>query len=180
MLFVQRAQAVRPETRDGRSDGRRRRAICLALDGLPLAIELAAARTELLSPAAIRSARGPVRPARGRRVDAYQRQQTLRAAIDWSYELLTTEQRTFFARLGVFAGGFELDASLAVAGSGLANPFELLASLVKQSMVVRAGADRYRLLDTLRAYALDVLAHTRRRRHARPPRCVLHRARGVR
>lgn len=158
-LFLERARAVRPDLEvDNRTAGDIA-AICLALDGLPLAIELAAARTDLLSPAAIRSRltdRFDLLVEGG--VDASQRQQTLRAAIDWSSELLSAEERSFFARLGVFAGGFDLDAALLVAGFGLPNPLGLLGALVKQSMVARAGTDRYRLLDTLRAYALDALA----------------------
>ena len=158
-LFVDRAHAVRPDLDVDDHAAADIAAICLALDGLPLAIELAAARTDLLSPAAIRSRladRFELLVEGG--VDASERQQTLRAAIDWSFELLTDEQRTFFARLGVFAGTFDLDAALQVAGAGLPRPLELLSSLVKQSMVTRAGPDRYRLLDTLRAYALEVLA----------------------
>jgi predicted ATPase len=158
-LFVDRAQAMRPDLAVDDRTAADIAAICLALDGLPLAIELAAARTDLLSPAAIRSRltdRFDLLVDGG--ADAAERQQTLRAAIDWSFELLTSEQRTFFARLGVFAGTFDLDAALVVAGAGLPNALEQLASLVKQSMVTRAGSDRYRLLDTLRAYALDVLA----------------------
>ena len=158
-LFIDRAQAVRPDLDVDDHAAAEIAAICLALDGLPLAIELAAARTDLLSPAAIRSRladRFELLVEGG--VDASQRQQTLRAAIDWSFELLTDDQRTFFARLGVFAGTFDLDAALQVAGAGLPRPLELLSSLVKQSMVARSGLDRYRLLDTLRAYALDVLA----------------------
>ena len=158
-LFIDRAQAVRPDLDVDDHAAAEIAAICLALDGLPLAIELAAARTDLLSPAAIRSRladRFELLVEGG--VDASQRQQTLRAAIDWSFELLTDDQRTFFARLGVFAGTFDLDAALQVAGAGLPRPLELLSSLVKQSMVARSGTDRYRLLDTLRAYALDVLA----------------------
>ncbi|HEY5876663.1 MAG TPA: BTAD domain-containing putative transcriptional regulator, partial [Ilumatobacteraceae bacterium] len=158
-LFIERAQAVRPDLDVDDHTAAEIAAICLALDGLPLAIELAAARTDLLSPAAIRSRladRFELLVEGG--VDASQRQQTLRAAIDWSFELLTGEQRTFFARLGVFAGTFDLDAALQVAGAGLPRPLELLSSLVKQSMVARSGLDRYRLLDTLRAYALEVLA----------------------
>jgi tetratricopeptide (TPR) repeat protein len=134
-------------------------AVCVSLDGLPLAIELAAARTDVLSPAAIRSR---LEDRFGLLVDGgaavAERQQTLRAAIDWSYDLLSDGQRRFFARLGVLAGTFDLDAALSVAGEGLDAPLELLASLVRQSMVARVGNDRYRLLDTLRAYALDVLA----------------------
>jgi tetratricopeptide (TPR) repeat protein len=156
---VERAQAVRPDLDLDDRTAADIAAICLALDGLPLAIELAAARTDLLSPAAIRSRltdRFDLLVDGG--TDAAARQQTLRGAIDWSFELLTSEQGTLFARLGVFAGTFDLDAALEVAGAGLPNALELLASLVKQSMVTRAGSDRYRLLDTLRAYALGVLA----------------------
>jgi predicted ATPase/DNA-binding SARP family transcriptional activator len=158
-LFIDRAQAVRPDLDMDDRAAADIAAVCLALDGLPLAIELAAARTDLLSPAAIRSRladRFELLVEGG--VDASQRQQTLRGAIDWSFELLTDDQRTFFARLGVFAGTFDLDAALQVAGADLPRPLELLSSLVKQSMVARGGTDRYRLLDTLRAYALDVLA----------------------
>ena len=170
-LFIERATAVRPDLTVDDACAGDIAAICLALDGLPLAIELAAARTELLSPAAIR-ARLEDRFALlvDGVSDVAARQQTLRAAIDWSFELLSADQRTFFARLGTFAGSFDLDASLTVAGYGLDAPLEMLASLVKQSMVARAGQDRYRLLDTLRAYALEVLtdldADETRDRHA--------------
>ena len=117
-LFIDRAQAVRPDLEVDDRAAADIAAICLALDGLPLAIELAAARTDLLSPAAIRSRladRFELLVEGG--VDASQRQRTLRAAIDWSFELLTDDQRTFFARLGVFAGTFDLDAALQVGGS---------------------------------------------------------------
>lgn len=158
-LFVERAIAARPDLLVDDESAAEIAAICVALDGLPLAIELAAARTEFLSPAAIR-ARLEDRFALlvDGVSDVAARQQTLRAAIDWSFELLSADQRTFFARLGTFAGTFDLDAALAVAGAGLGQSLEMLASLVKQSMVTRAGHDRYRLLDTLRAYALEALA----------------------
>ena len=158
-LFIERATAVRPDLEVDDAVARDIAAVCLSLDGLPLAIELAAARTDVLSPAAIRARlkdRFDLLVDGG--ADAAERQQTLRAAIDWSFDLLPAEQRTFFARLGAFAGAFDLDAALTVAGSGMAAPLELLASLVKQSMVTRAGPERYRLLDTLRAYALHALA----------------------
>ena len=158
-LFIARASAVSPELNVDDSVAAEIAAICLALDGLPLAIELAAARADVLSPEAIRvrlEDRFGLLIHGG--ADVTERQQTLRAAIDWSFELLSDDQRTFFARLGVFAGTFGLDVALTVAGEGLDSPLELLASLVKQSMVTRAGHDRFRLLDTLRAYALDVLA----------------------
>jgi predicted ATPase len=170
-LFVERATALRPDLTVDDAAAGDIAAICLALDGLPLAIELAAARTELLSPAAIRAR---LEDRFGLLVDGVSdvaaRQQTLRAAIDWSFELLSADQRAFFARLGVFAGTFDLDAALAVAGEGQAQPLETLASLIKHSMVTHAGPDRFRLLDTLRAYALveltDLDADATRNRHA--------------
>lgn len=171
-LFLDRAHSVRSGLEVDDRMAADVAAICHALDGLPLAIELAAARADVLSPASIRARlanRFELLVDGG--VDAVERQQTLRAAIDWSFELLTPDQRTFFARLGVFAGTFDLEAALHVAGEGLPDALDVLASLVKQSMVARSGADRYQLLDTIRAYALDVLADLdadeTRTRHAR-------------
>jgi predicted ATPase len=158
-LFVERATAVVPDLEIDDAVAADIAAVCVALDGLPLAIELAAARTDLLSPAAIRARlqdRFELLVDGG--TDVAERQQTLRAAVAWSFDLLSVPQRTFFARLGAFAGSFGLDAALLVAGEGLDAPLELLATLVKQSMVTRAGHDRYRLLDTLRAYAAEILA----------------------
>jgi predicted ATPase/DNA-binding SARP family transcriptional activator len=159
ILFIERATAVAPDLEVDDAVAADIAAVCIALDGLPLAIELAAARTDVLSPDAIRSR---LQDRFGLLVDGgtdvAERQQTLRAAIDWSFELLSAPQRTFFARLGAFAGPFSLDAALIVAGQDFDAPLELLASLVKQSMVARTGHDRYRLLDTLRAYALEILA----------------------
>jgi predicted ATPase/DNA-binding SARP family transcriptional activator len=170
-LFVARATAVRPDLEVDDAAARDIAAVCLALDGLPLGIELAAARADVLSPAALRAR---LEDRFGLLIDggadAVERQQTLRGAIDWSFELLSDDQRTLFARLGAFAGSFDLDAALTVAGFGLDAPLELLASLVKQSMVARAGQERFRLLDTLRAYALTALgerdADATRDRHA--------------
>jgi predicted ATPase len=126
-LFIERATAVAPDLEITDAIA----AVCIALDGLPLAIELAAARTDVLSPAAIRRR---LEDRFGLLVDGGSdvaaRQQTLRAAVDWSFELLSVPQRTFFARLGTFAGTFGLDAALTVAGQGLEAPLELLASLV--------------------------------------------------
>ena len=171
-LFVERAEAVQPDfalTADNADDVA---AICMALDGLPLAIELAAARVDVLPPKLIRD-----RLARrfdllvGGGSDASARQQTLRGAIDWSIGLLDDRERIAFARLGVLIGTFDLEAAGCVAA--LDDPDELLAvmtSLVRHSMVARAGTDRFRLLDTLRAYALDMLealdADATRSRHA--------------
>ena len=170
-LFVERAQGVRPDfalTEENASDVA---AICLALDGLPLAIELAAARTDVLSPAAIHARlqnRFDILVEGSS--DAAERQQTLRATIEWSIGLLSPEEQTFFARLGVFAGGFDLDAAEAVAAEGGEDGLEILSTLVRHSMVVPHGTDRFRLLDTLRAYAehllADLDADATRRRHA--------------
>lgn len=158
-LFCERAAAVRPAfeiTDDTAADIA---AICLGLDGLPLAIELAAARVDVLTPAAIRARlqnRFDLLVDGGR--DAVARQQTLLAAVAWSADLLTDEERTFFTRLAVFPGSFDLDAALAVAGAQCHDPLRLLTALVRQSMLDTLGDGRFRLLDTLRAYAVSTLA----------------------
>ena len=134
-------------------------AICRVLDGLPLAIELAAARINVLSPAGILT-RLDDRFALLRRVGRASevRQQSLRAAIEWSHDLLDRDQRRFFDRLGVFAGRFTFDSAAAVAADGLAtDPLELLSAMVDRSLVVSDGDDSYRMLDSLRAFALDHL-----------------------
>ena len=170
-LFVQRAAAVRPDfelTADLTPDVA---AICMSLDGLPLAIELAAARIDVLSPAQIRerlSSRFDLLVDGGR--DTTARQQTLRGAIDWSIGLLDEAQRTFFARLGVFSGTFDLETASCVGAVSDGETLELVTALVRHSMVTVVGGERYRLLDTLRAYALDMLeqldADETRARHA--------------
>ena len=175
-LFCARARAVRPDftlTADNAADVA---AICAALDGLPLAIELAAARVDVFEPATIRSRlRDRFELLIDGAVDASARQQTLRGTIEWSIDLLSGAQRASFARLGVFAGGFDLDAACAI-GSDRDDRarddevLDLLAGLVRHSVVVRDGPDRFRLLDTLRVYAGDLLAELdadeTRRRHA--------------
>ncbi len=168
-LFVERATAVRADFALTDHNAADVAAICMALDGLPLAIELAAARADVLTAGAIRARlehRFELLVEGGR--DAVARQQTLRAALDWSFELLETDQRRFFARLGVFAGSFDLDSAVIVAGHGFADPLSLLSALVRNSMVTVVGDDRYRLLDTLRAYAGEMLddEHDTRWRHA--------------
>jgi predicted ATPase len=179
-LFVERAQDVLPSfalTPDN-SDAVAR--ICRRLDGLPLAIELAAARVRLLPPEQLATRLDDVfgLPAAHTHTGV-PRHRTLRALIDWSYDLLHAPERVLLERLSVFAGGFSLDAVEHVAafdplpaGCGL----DLLASLVDKSLVVmneRHGEARYSLLDTVRQYAADRLrdgddAHDDglRRRHA--------------
>jgi len=159
-LFVDRAAAVRPDFELTDAVLGDVVAICLALDGLPLAIELAAARADMLSPATIRQRlehRFDLLVDGARDVAA--RQQTLRAAVDWSADLLDDQHRRFFARLAVFPATFDLDAAAAVAAEPDGeDPFQMLTDLVRQSMVSVPGPDRFRLLDTLRAYAAELLA----------------------
>ncbi len=97
-------------------------ALCQRLDGMPLAIELAAARVKLLSPSALLARMDDTSDLAGRQVDRPERQQTLRAAIGWSYDLLPAELQGVFRRLGVFAGGADLDAVGAVAATGRGRP----------------------------------------------------------
>jgi predicted ATPase len=169
-LFVQRAQAVR---RDFEGERREIEELCTGLDRMPLAIELAAARVKLLSPAAMLERLGERLEllASGPR-DAPARQQALRATIDWSYDLLDEDERRFFRRLGVFVGGCTLEAAEVVCGDGSA-VIEGLASLVDKSLVRLTGADgssRFSMLQTIREYALGRLAESGeddaiRRRH---------------
>ncbi len=159
-LFVARAAAVRPDYELTDADLGDVASICLALDGLPLAIELAAARADMLSPGAIRQRLEHrfellIDGAR----DVAPRQQTLRAAVDWSADLLDDEHRRFFARLAVFPAAFDVDAAAAVATEPDGqDPFRMLTDLVRQSMVIVPAPDQFRLLDTLRAYAAELLA----------------------
>ena len=127
--------------------------LCGRLDNLPLAVELAAARARLLTPTQILERVGRrLDLFRGHR-DADPRQQTLRATIEWSYDLLTQDEQRLFARLAVFRGGWTLEAAEEVAEAEL----ETLASLVDKSLVVRQP-DRFRMLETIRVYAEERLA----------------------
>jgi predicted ATPase/class 3 adenylate cyclase/DNA-binding CsgD family transcriptional regulator len=141
--------------------------ICGRLDGMPLAIELAAARVRALSLAEIlEGLHDRFRLLTGGARTAVRRQQTLRASVDWSHALLTEAERILFRRLAVFLGGFDLDAAQAVAGPGAVERFQLLDQLtllVDKSLVVAentGGRTRYRLLETVRQYALEKLAES--------------------
>ena len=129
--------------------------LCRRLDNMPLAVELAAARTKVLSPAQIleRLSERLDLLKGGRDADA--RQRTLRAAIEWSHDLLSPAEKTLFARLAVFAGGSTLDAAVAVAGADL----DIIESLVDKSLV-RHTDERFWMLETIRAYAIDRLEQT--------------------
>ncbi|HYZ97652.1 MAG TPA: BTAD domain-containing putative transcriptional regulator, partial [Acidimicrobiales bacterium] len=158
-LFSERSRAVRPDFTADESVVGDVADICRTLDGLPLAIELAAARTNVLSVASILERLGDrfaLLSKVGRAAEV--RQRSLRGAIEWSYELLDDDQRVFFDRLGVFAGRFTLDAAGAVAAHELGtDPLDLVSAVVDRSLVVADGDDSYRMLDSLRAYAAERL-----------------------
>jgi len=134
--------------------------ICRRLDGLPLALELAAARVKLLSPAQILERlehRLPLLTGGPR--DVPERHRTLRAAIDWSYQLLTAAEQRLFACLSIFPGGCTLDEAEAVGDEGI-DTLDQLASLIDKSLLRRQSGDapRFRMLETLREYALERLS----------------------
>jgi len=164
-LFLDRALAVKPNFRvNGSADAVA--SICRRLDGLPLAIELAAARVRSLSVESI-AARLDDRfrlLTTGDRT-ALPRQQTLRALIDWSYELLTEGERAVFRRLAVFAGGWALEAAEAVCAFDAidkASVFDHVTQLADKSLVVvEPEGERYRLLETVREYAYERLKESR-------------------
>jgi predicted ATPase/class 3 adenylate cyclase len=138
--------------------------ICTRLDGIALAIELAAARVKILSPRQLSDRLNErFRVLTGGSRDALPRQQTLRALIDWSHDLLEDRERTVFRRLGIFVDGFTLEGAAAVASGEDIDEldiFELVASLVDKSLVLaepNGDALRYRLLESTRAYALEKL-----------------------
>jgi predicted ATPase len=165
-LFVQRARAVKPDFALGEDNAGAVVEICARLDGLPLAIELAAARVKVLTPAAILGRlESRLRLLTGGARDLPERQQTLRRAMDWSHELLTGEEQKLFRRLAVFVGGFTLEAAEAVANAGAdldLDVFDGVASLVDKSLFQQtgesAGEARFGMLETIREYGLERLA----------------------
>ncbi|WP_369798488.1 LuxR C-terminal-related transcriptional regulator [Mycobacterium sp. URHB0044] len=166
-LFGDRARLVRSDFRLTDETAGTVAEICRRLDGVPLAIELAAARVRVLSLIEIRDGlHDRFRLLTGGARTAVRRQQTLRASVDWSHALLTEPERILFARLAVFMGGFDLDAAEAVAGGADVKRFQvldLLTLLVDKSLVVaenRNGAMRYRFLETVRQYALEKLGES--------------------
>jgi predicted ATPase len=162
-LFTQRAQAVKPGFLLSDENAADVIGICTRLDGLPLAIELAAVRVRLLPPQAILTRLSDrFRFLTGGSRDLPVRQQTLRAAIDWSYDLLQTEEKTLFRRLAVFVGGCSLEAAEAVChGSSELDLLDGLQGLVDKNLArcneVR-GEPRFSMLETIREYALEQLA----------------------
>jgi predicted ATPase/class 3 adenylate cyclase/DNA-binding CsgD family transcriptional regulator len=163
-LFIERATQVRPNFTVDADSAPAIAQICHDLDGIPLAIELAAARVRVLGVEQIEAGLGDrFRLLTGGSRSAMPRQQTLRASVDWSHELLSDDERTLLRRLAVFAGGWTLDSVERVcAGEGLErlSILDLLSALVDKSLVTvdeRGNSMRYRLLETVRQYALDRL-----------------------
>jgi predicted ATPase/class 3 adenylate cyclase len=164
-LFVQRARAVDPAFQLTEANAAAVAEVCLRLDGLPLAIELAASRVKLLSPQAIlERMERRLDLLTGGAVDVPARQRTLREAIGWSYDLLDESERRLFRRLSVFAGGWTLEAAEAVASPGdepEGDVLEVFGSLVDKSLVRRAPtpseAVRFRMLETIREFGLEQL-----------------------
>lgn len=159
-LFVARAQAIKPTFALTHENDQAIAEICIQLDGLPLAIELAAARIKLLGPQAILARLSSrLRLLTGGARDLPQRQQTLRNTLDWSYTLLTREEQAFFQRLGVFVGSWTIEAAEAVTGS--LDALYMLTSLVDKSLVhvlEEPSLDvRFHLLETVREYACACL-----------------------
>jgi predicted ATPase/predicted Ser/Thr protein kinase len=174
-LFVERAQEAKAsfELSDDNADAVIE--ICRQLEGIPLAIELAAARVKLMTPAQILERLGEKRLSFLTGSATGDRQGTLREAIDWSYNLLDDTGKAVFARLGVFVGGCSLDAAEAVAGQPLGLEFgEVLdgvAQLVDNSLLRQGesadGEPRFNMLETIREYAIDRLAEIGELEHTR-------------
>ena len=165
-LFTDRARHARSDFTVTDDNAAAVAEICGRLDGMPLAIELAAARVRALSLAEILDGlHDRLRLLTGGSRTAVRRQQTLRASVDWSHTLLSEPERILFRQLAVFLGGFDLDAAQAVAGGDMRRfqVLDLLSLLVDKSLVVAdnsGGRTRYRLLETVRQYALEKLGES--------------------
>ncbi len=162
-LFVARAQTARRDFAITPENASAVAAICHRLDGLPLAIELAATRIRVLPPDALLARLDPRLPMlTGGPRDRPSHQQTVRDTIAWSYDLLSLSDRTLFQQLSVFVGGFTLDAAEAVTRSPAA--LDGIANLIDQSLIQQStdmlGATRYAMLETVREYGLELLAST--------------------
>jgi predicted ATPase len=160
-LFVERGNTAKPNFRLTNENTRFVAQICSRLDGIPLAIELAAARVKVLSPEQIASRLDDrFRLLTGGARTALPRQQTLRAMIDWSYSLLSEPEKTLFRRLAVFTGGWTLEAAEFVCGEGRQGPdiLDLMSRLVDKSLVTGEESNdeiRYHRLETMRQYSRE-------------------------
>ena len=178
-LFVRRAREASPGFSLNQNNAGTVAAICWRLEGLPLALELAAAQTRFVGPTTVLSRLDQVLQSAGAR-DLPPRQRTMRATLDWDHDLLTEEERAAFRRLGAFAGGFTLQAAEAVVSGEPISEVEIFArigQLVEKSLVMAADWEasdttRYRMLEPVRQYSLRRLeesseADAVRSRHAR-------------
>ncbi len=160
-LFVERARSVRPDLVLTNETSLVIGEICARLDGLPLAIELAAARTSVLDPRALlEQLSSPMKVLTRGAENLPERQRTLRREVRWSYDLLTQEEQRLFRALAWIPGTFTADAADAIAGRGSSN-MDSLSGLVEKSLLRRLpvqGAPRYRMLQTIREFALEELA----------------------
>jgi predicted ATPase/DNA-binding CsgD family transcriptional regulator len=164
-LFLERAQAVQSDFQLTRANAHTVAAICARLEGLPLAVELAAARIKLLPPQALlRRLEHRLEVLTSGAQDLPARQQTLRNTLQWSYDLLCAEEQRLFRWLSVFVGGFTLEAAAAVCNSGNDLPLDVLtgvASLLDKSLVLQTEQEgeepRFRMLETLREFGLECL-----------------------
>jgi predicted ATPase len=176
-LFVERARRARGDFALTEVNATAVAELCVRLDGLPLALELAAARVRLLSPRAIVDRLGErLDLLKDEGPDAQERHRSLRAAIEWSHDLLTEEERQLFSSLGAFTGGFALDAADAVAGSSGLDVIVAVESLLDNSLLralPTAGDEpRFGMLETIRQYAVERLA-------ARPDESEVRRSHAV-
>jgi len=182
-LFADRARRARPDFSVSDENAGLVAEICRRLDGMPLAIELAAARIRALTLSQILdSLHDRSRLLTGGSRRAVRRQQTLRASVDWSHALLTDPEQVLLRRLAVFMGGFDLDAAQAVGGSTDTERYQLLdqiSLLVDKSLVVAEdarGAMRYGLLETVRQYALEKLGESGEADEVRTRHCYYYTA----
>ena len=164
-LFTERARSSRPDFDPVREPVGAVAEICRRLDGVPLALELAAARMRAMSSLDVARRLDRLRLLSGGTRGAHPRQQSVTATIDWSYQLLSPPEQEFFARLSVFAGGFDLEAAHEACADDDTcedDTLDLLTGLVDKSMVIIRGGGptmRYGVLETLRAYGRERLSH---------------------
>ncbi len=165
-LFVERATAVKPDLAMTPENLRAIAGICVRLDGLPLAIELAAARVKMLAPDAMLARMGERFKllSSGAR-DLPERHQTMRAAISWGYNLLSEEEKDLFATLSIFRGGFSLAAAERLAGNDVMDGVSSLLdkAFLRRDPAARSGMPRFSMLETIREYGLDCLTGNGRR-----------------
>ncbi|MEJ7699857.1 MAG: NB-ARC domain-containing protein [Pyrinomonadaceae bacterium] len=182
-LFLERAKAVKSPFSLTEENASSVAEICRRLEGLPLAIKLAAARIKILSPEQILTRlENRLKLLTGGAKDLPARQQTMRGAIEWSFDLLEENEKILFRRLAVFAGGFTIEAVESVSSSDEIDALNCLTSLIENSLVVQTetanGESRFRLLEVVREYALEVLENSGEDEMIKKPRRLFSRLGG--